>query len=58
MELGISEFKLNVQTLFYAHLHFDRGIQLGFAANVIDYEFFFPCDSVVISVDNHIDVVP
>lgn len=57
MEFAVIEFELDVQTFFDAHLHFDGSVGVGFGADVGYDEFLFLSYPVVISIDNHIDIV-
>ena len=51
------EFEFDVQTLLDANLHFYWSVRIWFSSQVGHYEFFFLSYPVVISIDDHVDVV-
>lgn len=57
MELAEVEFEFNVQTLLYAHFHLDRSIGIRLCANVCYDELLLLRYSIVIPVDDHVDVI-
>ena len=57
MEGLLGELKLDVETLFNAHLHFDRVVLLGLLAEVLHDELLLFGNAVVVSVDDHVDEV-
>jgi hypothetical protein len=58
MELAVIELEFDVEAFFDAHLHFDGSVGIGFGAHVRHNEFLLLSYPIVISIDNHIDVVP
>ena len=57
MEFTTIEFKLDVQTLLYSNLHFDWSIGIWFSADICNNEFLLLSYSVVIPVDDNVDVI-
>ena len=57
MEFAMIELEFDVQTFFNADLHFDGSIGIWFGANIGNNKFLFLSYPIVISIDNHIDVV-
>lgn len=60
MEFAEVEFKLDVKAFFDTYFHFDWFVAnlIRFHSDVSHDEFFFLGDSIVIPVDNDIDVIP
>ena len=57
MKFAMIELKLDMKTFFDTHLHLDGSIGIRFGANVSNNEFLLLSYPIVISIDNHIDVV-
>ena len=57
MKSLLRELKLDVKALFNADLHLDRIVLLGLDSQVLNDEFFFLRDSIIVSIDHHIDEV-
>jgi hypothetical protein len=57
MERLLREFELNVQALFYSHLHLDGVVLLGLNAQVLDEELLLFRDAVIVAIDHHVDEV-
>ena len=58
VEFALIEFELDVQALLYSYLHLDRPISVRFHANIGHDKFFFFRYAIVISVYDHVDIVP
>ena len=57
MESLFCELKLDVKALFNADLHLDRIVLLGLDTQVLNDELFFLRDSIIVTIDHHIDKV-
>ena len=51
------ELKLDMKALFNANFHLDRIVLLGLDSQVLNDEFFFLRDSIIVSIDHYIDKV-
>ena len=58
MEFALVEFKLNVQALLYSDFHFDWSISVWLFSFIRDNKLLLFCNTIVIPIDDYIDVVP
>ena len=58
MVLAALELELYMQTLLDTYFHFDWWVQLWLRVNIMNDEFLFKSQFVVVLVDNYVNVVP
>ena len=57
MKFAAVKFKFDMQALLYSHFHLNWSILIGFRTKIGHYELLLFGDSIVVSIDDHIDVV-
>lgn len=57
VELAILKLELYMQAFLNADLHLDWRVQLGFFLQILDNEFFFFCNFLVLLIHRHVDEV-
>ena len=58
MEFTEIKLKFNVQALFDAHFHFNWSVCIWLSADICNDKFFLFRYPIIVSVDDHVDVVP
>lgn len=58
VKFALIELKFNMQTFLYSHLHFNGSICIRLLADIRHNKFLFFRYSIIVSINDHVYVVP